>query len=185
MSDKLTDKQKRFAEEYVIDLNATQAAIRAGYARGSAEVTGFRLLRYDKIDSYLRKLMDKRSKRTEVTQDRVLLEYAKLAFLQPKKFYGEDGELLPIPELEDDVAAALTSFDVVQTVVDGKEVSQTKKIKFADKKGALDSCARHLGMFNDKLELSGEVKNMSDEELDRLLFEKLKNMPERVKEWDK
>lgn len=70
----LTDKQKRFAQEYIIDLNATQAAIRAGYADGkSAEVTGHRLLRINKIREEIRKQQAEAAERLHVTQDWVIL----------------------------------------------------------------------------------------------------------------
>lgn len=153
----LSRKQKEFCEQYLIDLNATQAAIRAGYSARSANVHATRMLAKASIQEYVAKLMNEREKRTEITQDMVLKEYAKLAFLDPQKFYDDYGNLLPVSKLDKDVAAALTGIDINESVVDGVVVSLTKKVKFADKKGALDSVARHLGMFNDKLQHSGNV----------------------------
>lgn len=153
----LTKKQKRFCEEYLIDLNATQAAIRAGYSDRTANEQAARLLANVSIQKYVSHLMFEREKRTEITQDRVLKEYAKIAFLDPRKFYDEDGNLKKVTELDEEVASALVGIDVVETKIDGEALTVVRKVKFSDKKGALDSIARHLGMFNDKLQHSGEL----------------------------
>ena len=76
----LTAKQQRFVEEYLIDLNATQAAIRAGYSEKTAYSIGEENLRKPEISFEIQKAMDRRSKRTEITADRVLQEYAKIGF---------------------------------------------------------------------------------------------------------
>lgn len=78
-STKLTEKQKRFCEEYLIDLNATQAAIRAGYKEKTAYAQGQRLLKKVEVQLYLKELMEQRSQRTEITADTVLKELAKIA----------------------------------------------------------------------------------------------------------
>jgi phage terminase small subunit len=153
---KLTAKQQKFVNEYLIDLNATQAAIRAGYSKRNADKIGHELLGKTRVSAYLSERMKARESRTEITQDRVLAEYAKLAFLDPRRFYDESGALIPVNELPADVAAALVGIDVVDSVdKDSNSVITTKKVKFVDKKGALDSVARHLGMFNDKIQHSG------------------------------
>lgn len=152
----LTAKQRQFVAEYLIDLNATQAAIRAGYSAKTAEKIGSENLRKPEIAVSLSEAMRARGARTEVTADRVLAEFAKLAFLDPRRFYDANGGLIPVPLLPADVAAALSSMEVTverSQGEDGPTYADVKKIKFADKKGALDSCARHLGMFNDKLAL--------------------------------
>jgi phage terminase small subunit len=152
----LTKKQKRFCSEYLIDLNATQAAIRAGYSKNSANEQAARMLAKASVQEYVSALMKKREIRTEITQDMVLKEYAKLAFLDPRKFYDDNGNLKNIVDLDADVAATLSGIDVVESKAEGLELQITKKIKFVDKKGALDSIARHLGMFNDKLQHTGQ-----------------------------
>ena len=160
----LTDKQRRFVDEYLIDLNATQAAIRAGYSAKTANVIGPENLVKPRIATEIQMRMKAREQRTEITQDMVLREYAKLAFLDPRRFYDTNGGLIPIHSLPADVAAALSSMELTVARsgndADGKpEYEDVKKIKFIDKKGALDSIARHLGMFVDKIEHSGEIKN--------------------------
>lgn len=153
----LSDKQKLFCDEYLIDLNATQAAIRAGYSKKTAYSSGQRLLKDVEVQKWVQFRMEERGKRTEITQDRVLEEYAKLAYFDPQKLYDENGNLLPVNKLDKDVAAALIGVDVTESIIDGNVVTLTKKVKYSDKKGALDSLARHLGMFNDKLHHSGNV----------------------------
>ena len=155
----LTPKQCRFVDEYLIDLNATKAAIRAGYSTNRANAMGHENLTKPDIAAAIEAAMKARSERTEITQDRVLAEYAKLAFLDPRRFYDEHGALKPVHLLDADVAAALVGVDVVDSFdKESQTTTTTKKIKFVDKKGALDSCARHLGMFTEKVEHSGEIK---------------------------
>ena len=161
----LTAKQAAFVAEYLVDLNATQAAIRAGYSAKTADRIGPDLLGKTCVAESIQKAMQKREARTEITQDRVLQEYAKLAFLDPRRFYDADGNLIDIPNLPADVAAAISGMDIAVEKAGSDEsgnpvFAQVRKIKLADKKGALDSVARHLGMFNDKISqtINAEVK---------------------------
>lgn len=147
----LNDRQIRFAEEYIIDLNATQAAIRAGYSEKTAYSMGQRLLKNVEVQKHIHSLKDKRSERTQITADRVLQEYAKIAFSDIRKLYNDNGTLKKITELDDDMAACVVGLDVQEGVLD------VKKYKLADKKGALDSIGKHLGMFTDKIQLGGGV----------------------------
>lgn len=149
----LTPKQQRFVEEYLVDLNATQAAIRAGYSARTAEWIGPQLLGKTHVAEAVRAGRESLSKRTEITQERVLQEYARLAFMDPRKLFDGTGAPRPIHELDDDTAAAIVGLDVVQVGNAEVGVGDVLKYKLADKKGALDSVARHLGMFNDKLDL--------------------------------
>ena len=103
---KLTPKQKAFVSEYLIDLNATQAAIRAGYSPKTANEQGARLLANVSIAQTIQKAMQDREQRTEITQDRVLQEYARLAFYDPRKLFQPDGTPKPIEALDDDAAHA-------------------------------------------------------------------------------
>ena len=154
---KITKKQQTFADEYLIDLNATAACIRAGYSHRSADKIGHQLLGKKGVATYIAERMHARVVRTEITQDRVLQEYAKLAFLDPRKFFDVNGDLLSVHDLDDDTAAALAGMDVLVSKGEDGDIEYTKKIKIADKKGALDSIARHLGMFVEKVEHTGTV----------------------------
>lgn len=148
----LTAKQERFVQEYLVDLNATQAAIRAGYSARTANEQGARLLANASIQNELQDAISKRMERTEITQDRVLQEYARLAFFDARKLFCADGRPKDITELDDDTAAALVGLDVQELYEgageDRKFVGYVKKYKLADKKGSLDSLGRHLGMFD-------------------------------------
>lgn len=151
---KLTPKQELFCQEYLVDLNAKQAAIRAGYSANSADVIGCENLVKPNVAARIQELQSVRANKLEISQERVLKEYARLAFVDTRNFFNEDGSLKPLSELDDDTAAALAGIDIhEERGQDGQSAGMTKKIKITDKKGALDSVARHLGMFNDSLEL--------------------------------
>ena len=161
----LTPKQQRFVAEYLIDLNATQAATRAGYSSKTANEQGARLLANVSVRSALAEAMKARENRTHITQDRVLQELARIAFFDLRKLYRDDGSLKAMHELDDDAAAVLAGVDVVETmktsIEDGEPRQQpeyTKKVKIPDKVGALGLAMRHLGMLKDKVEHSGEIK---------------------------
>ncbi len=174
----LTAKQQRFVDEYLIDLNATQAAIRAGYSPKTADQQASRLLTNVKVRQYLAQRQGERSERTAITQDMVLRELAKIGFSDIRKVvrWGEtmvrmvDAEeegvedmvpyhglaLIDSTEIDDDTAGAIA------------EVSQGKeglKVKLHDKKGALVDIGRHLGMFGHSgpSELDAELKRLEIE----------------------
>ena len=153
---KLSERQKLFAEELLVDENQTQAAIRAGYSVKAAKEMGYKLMTYPKVVAYVEKLRAKRAKRVGVTQYRVLEEMARIGFSDPRKLIGEDGKILNPKDWPDEAAAAVGSFDIT-TSKDGKvEVS---RIKLLDKRVTLDNLARHLGLYDkDKLHLEGNVE---------------------------
>lgn len=156
----LTDKQELFCEEYLKDLNATQAAIRAGYSVESARQIGSENLSKPDIQEYLKARRRELQEQLGIDQTRILKEYARLAFLDPRKFYTVDGALKPVKDLDEDEAAALAGMDVYEQRQDSDDENEqivtgaTKKIKTYDKVKALDSLARHLGMFTDKIDLT-------------------------------
>jgi phage terminase small subunit len=155
----LNPKQKRFCDEYLKDLNGTQAAIRAGYSKKTATEQSSRLLTNVKVQDFISSKMEKREKRTEITQDRVLQELARIAFFDIRNLIDEDGNPKPLDTLDDDTAAAIAGVDVYREKSkheDGSkvnEVAETVKYKIADKNGALTLAMRHLGMLNDSLKL--------------------------------
>ena len=160
MAAKLTPKQRRFVNEYLIDLNATQAAIRAGYSKKTAKDIGGENLSKPAIQAEIQKRQVKLQNTLEITQDRVLQEYARLAFYDPRKLFQPDGTPKPIEALDDDTAAALAVLEVREEFEGAGEnrafVGYTKKYKLANKLGALDSLAKHLGLFEPKEEDSEE-----------------------------
>jgi phage terminase small subunit len=149
----LTAKQRRFAMEYLVDLNATQAAIRAGYSPNGASVTGCRLLADPKIQAVVQKHNRKREERTEITADRVLKEMARLAFADIGQAFDENGGLLPIHKMPEDVRRAVASVETDE-LADGSGaeravVGQTRKVKTWDKPRVLEMLAKHLGLFEE------------------------------------
>lgn len=151
----LTAKQHRFVQEYLVDLNATQAAIRAGYSAKRADAIGYENLRKPEIAAAVAESMKAREARTHITQDRVLQELARIAFFDIRKLYREDGTLKTPTELDDDAAAVLAGIDVIEMASEeGAAPMATKKAKVFDKGTALTLAMRHLGMLNDKLGLS-------------------------------
>lgn len=149
----MTKKQKRFIEEYLIDLNATQAAIRAGYSPDTAKSIGSENLTKPDLQVRIAKAMAERSKRTGVNADRVVMELAKIAFVNAGDVIdAETATLKPDAAKED--TAAIQSVKVKTFGEDGLE----REIKMADKLKALELLGKHLGMFKDKVELSGTLE---------------------------
>ena len=146
----LTQKQKLFIDEYLIDLNATQAAIRAGYSPNNADKIGSELLGKTRVSDAIKTAMAERSKRTGVNADRVVQELAKIAFVNATEVIGPKTAMVREDALPEDTAAI--QFVKVKTFgEDGLE----REIKMADKLKALELLGRHLGIFKDKMELSG------------------------------
>lgn len=150
---KLTDKQARFVQEYLVDLNATQAAIRAGYCERAAYAMGAENLTKPVIAEAIAKKQEKLQKKTEITIERVLQEYARVALLDPTKIW-ENGRIKEIHEMDEDTRRAIAGIEVT-TGGNAKIPEILKKIKLWDKVKALDSLGKHLGMFVDRKELSG------------------------------
>ena len=163
LGEPLTAKQQRFVDEYLIDLNATQAAIRTGYAAGSADVTGARLLGNARIKAAIDAGRAKTAEKLQISRERVLSEYMKLAFCDPRKFFKDDGTVKHPTELDDETAAALSSFEVLEEFAgqgnNRFQIGDTKKVKWTDKKAALDSIARMMGFNQDKMVLEGNPDN--------------------------
>jgi phage terminase small subunit len=143
-------RQKRFVEEYLVDLNATQAAIRAGYSPKTAEAQCSRLLSHVKVQRAIEARMAERSKRTEVTADRVLLEIARLGFSDLRRLFDEDGRLKRPDEWDDDTAASIASIEIVSRSLGDGVVEYVRKIKLWDKGKALDQLRKHLGLYRDQ-----------------------------------
>lgn len=145
MAKELTPKQKMFCKEYLIDLNATRAAIRAGYSEKTARKIANENLTKPDIQEYIQAQMNKRAAKIEITADKVLQEIAKMAFANVQDLYDEHGILKPISELPRDVAAAVQSVKVNLT-----EACAVQEVKLWDKKGTLELLGKHLRLFDVK-----------------------------------
>lgn len=165
----MTKKQKRFIEEYLIDLNATQAAIRAGYSPDTAKAIGSENLTKPDIRTHIDRAMADRSKRTGVNADRVLQELAKIGFADVTDFVTIEGHSVKVKTTDQ------MPRDKLGAIAGIKEGANGIEIKLNDKEKALELIGRHLGMWNDKVELSGEVKTnnpyegLTTEELKKLI----------------
>ena len=152
---KLTAKQEMFVQEYLIDLNATQAAIRAGYSPHTAKDIGCENLSKPNIRACIDKALAERSRRTGINADRVLRELARIGFLKPTEAVNMK-EATVKDDISDDDAAAIASVRV-KTIptADGEGIE--REVKFADKIKALELLGKHLGMFTENINLTGDV----------------------------
>ena len=163
----VTEKQKIFADEYLIDLNATRA-YKVAYSRVKndevAAAAAARLLRNVKVAAYIAERMQERQKRTEVTQDRVIEELAAIAFAKATDFAQIVNGNVVLTDTAD-----LTESQI-RAIAGIKEGKFGIELKLNDKEKALELLGRHLGMFKDKLEVSGldEEKNKLDDILQQM-----------------
>jgi len=148
-STKLSQVQKRFVEEYIIDLNATRAAITAGYSKNTATMQASRLLTKANVNEAIRNKIKERSNRTEVTSDMVLKELALIAFFDPRNLFDDNGKLKRVSDLEPEIAKAIASIDAIKRK-DGEEWVDVDKVKVNDKIRSLELLGKHLGMFTDR-----------------------------------
>ena len=148
---KLTEKQRRFAAEYLIDLNGTQAAIRAGYSARTANEQASRMLANVSIQQAISEAMGERSKRTGVNQDRIVQELAKIAFLKITDVVDREGRIKENAS-EDDLAC-IESIKYKHS--DTETGSSTEReVKAASKLKAMELLGKHLGMWNDRLDVN-------------------------------
>lgn len=164
----MTEKQKVFADEYLVDLNATRAykvAYPAVKKEETAAAAAARLLRNVKVAEYISERMEKRQKRTEVTQDRVVQELAAIAFARATDYVtiqaNGPAAIVMVKSTED------LSEEQVRAIAGIKEGANGIEIKLNDKEKALELLGRHLGMWNDKLNLNvlaidDSIKEMED-----------------------
>ena len=185
---KLNERQERFCNEYLIDLNATQAAIRAGYKEKTAYSMGQRLLKNVEVQNYIQERKQDRVERTEITQDKVIRELALIAFSNAADYANvverqaildgvpledKDGNPVMYRTVEPVLTAELTedqkrALSVIKRGKDGFEVRPYDKVR------ALELLGKHLGLFEEKIAVKGEIKNdplagLTTEELKKLI----------------
>lgn len=148
---KLNARNVKFCQEYSVHGNGGKAAIAAGYAPDSARITASKLLTNANIKSYIKALQAENLKAAKITRDRIANEFAKIAFLNPKKAYDVNSKLKPIQEMDNDTAAAISGIDVEELWERGEEGMEqtgvTKKIKFVGKIQALENLAKMGGFY--------------------------------------
>ena len=164
---KLNAKQQRFVEEYLIDLNATQAAIRAGYKKSEyTDTNANKLLENTRIREAIEKAIAERSKRTGINQDRVIQELARIAFVNPKKLIDPEDASVRADATEDDLACIQSV--KVKTMSGEKGYSEEREIKLNDKMKALELLGRHLGMFQNNMNITVEKSEKLDDIMTQL-----------------
>jgi phage terminase small subunit len=168
----LTPRQSKFVDEYLIDLNASQAAIRAGYSRRGVNSVAAKLLANTSIAAEIARRQAARATRTGITAERVLEEVARLAFADPRRLYDAAGQPIPVHQLDADTAAAVASVD---TRV-GYRGDVSRKVRLWDKRAALELLGRHLGMWVDRPARSGSrppaansLEHLDDDKLRQII----------------
>ena len=164
---KLTIKQKKFADEYIISGNATESAIKAGYSDKTAYSSGQRLLKNVEVKEYIQKRQEEERKKHEIRKEDIISEFAAIGFNDITEFISIKGRRVIIKSTDD------------LTPQQRKAVSSIKKTKFGievtfyDKPKALDSLCRILGFNEDKLTIQGEINNplkgLTTEDLKKLI----------------
>lgn len=173
---KLTAKQEAFINEYLIDLNATQAAIRAGYSVNNADKIGSELLGKTRVSEAIAKAMAERSRRTGITADRVLTELAKLGFSNAADIINFDTAEINQSASDDDLAC-IQSVKVKSSYSDTGGMTE-REVRMYDKKAALELIGKHLGMFKEKIETT--IIETSQSELSELLEQRRKRVDNNV-----
>ena len=156
----LTPKQQRFVDEYLIDLNATQAAIRAGYSEDSAQQMGSENLSKPVIASAIAEAQAARAKRVQVDADEVLRELMRVGFSDAWNYVQDaDGRLALVESAPDDATRAVASVKHKTRTIPQKQgapvVEHTVEYRLWDKNTALANLGRHLGLFKDKVTVDG------------------------------
>jgi phage terminase small subunit len=162
----LPPRQQRFVDEYLVDLNGTQAAIRSGYSPNGAEVAGSRLLRNAKVAAALAAAQRERAERTTISQDHVLRALASIAFSDIRKLFDDEGNLLAPHEIPDDMIPALASLTIRVQREDGG--ASVVRIRMGNKIRALTLLGKHLGVFKEPKQTAPPLLNIDPSKLANL-----------------
>ncbi|HZW51164.1 MAG TPA: terminase small subunit [Rudaea sp.] len=154
----LSEKRARFVAEYLVDLNATQAAIRAGYSERTAYQQGSRLLSDVDIEAAIVAAQAERAERTQVTVDRVLLELARIGFSDISNYeVDDDGNVTLVEGADPQAMRAVSTLKRKTRIIPQKNgepiVEHDVEIKLWDKNTGLANCGKHLGMFAENVNL--------------------------------
>lgn len=148
----MNDRQKKFADEYLLCNSGTKAAIAAGYSAKTAKVKASQLLVDEEIEAYLIEKRSDVAKKHGVTLDRVILEYSKIAFFDIREAFDIDGGLIQVKQLDDNSAGAISSIKSSEEWGEDEEGNKVitgtlKEVKVFDKIRALQDLGKHLGLF--------------------------------------
>lgn len=191
---KINAMQEQFCQLYTKYWVAKRAAKEAGYSERSCETIGYALTQNPLVKARIKELTDHSMKEIGISRERVLSELSKIAFVDIGDAYGENGQILSMRDMPEDVRRAIGKVKVYEEFSgygeDRTLIGFTKEVEFSPKKAALDSIGKHLGLFPDRLEHSGrdgspiehaDVTNMTDEQKDariNALLKKRNSTPE-------
>lgn len=169
----LNAKQEAFVAEYLVDFNATQAAIRAGYSESTARQQGSRLLSHADVQEAVAERYKAHLSEVDLTAQDVLRELHRLATSDLRKIVDEHGNLLPLHDWPDEVAAAVAGVEVVTTYPNGKDEppEYIKKVRLWDKNTALTNLAKHFGLLKDLVEWTGKDGGPIITKIERVIVE--------------
>lgn len=143
----LTPKQERFCEEYVVDLNGTQAAIRAGYSEKTAQEQASQNLSKLIIQNRVSELKKEISDRNKITVDECVSILADLARFDLNKIYNDDGSIKPISEIPERERKAIEAFETDETKLDGMKIGDVRKLKMTSRRAAVIELMKYLGGY--------------------------------------
>jgi phage terminase small subunit len=179
MASKLTQKQKRFCDEYLIDLNATQAAIRADYSKKRASELGYQLLQKTPVQEYISNLVEKRSKITQIDAAYVLNRLVEIDQMDALDILNDDGSCKSIKDWPKIWRQFICGMDVSEIFIGSGEERELagilKKIKWPDKIKNLELIGKHVDVqaFKDKVEHTGKVEfNVVSDSLKEMIEDK-------------
>ncbi len=168
----LSAKQKKFCDEYLVDLNSTKAAERAGYSQKTAKEQASRLLTNVNVHSYLSSLKEKREKRTEISQDMIVNELAKVGFTNIQDYINGDLTIRDLAKIPANQAAAIKS---IKRTVTESDFGTKEVVEFVlhDKLKSLELLGRHVGIFEkdnqQKAPVAFDASKLSDEAIKSIL----------------
>jgi phage terminase small subunit len=167
----MTEKQKLFIKEYLIDFNGAQAAIRAGYSKDTARIIASELLTKLNIQDAVNKEIEKRNQRLEVKQDRVVHELAKIAFSSIDSYLDSEGNI-DLSQIDNINSSMVKEVKSHKKMICGGEndrdiLDESVSLKLHDKMKALELIGKHLGMYTDKVDLTKGFKFEFEDESDQ------------------
>jgi len=159
----MTEAQKRFCDEYILDFNATRA-YRAAYPKcktdEAASAAGCRMLGNVNVQRYIQEQKEEMKEKINVTKEQVINQIARIAFGDIRKLYNENGGLKNIQDLDDDAAAIVAGIETTEEFdgygEDREQIGYTKKVKIASKDKALDMLGKYFGIFKEKVEINSD-----------------------------
>lgn len=176
---KLNDKQRRFATEYLKDQNATQAALRAGYAKASAHSQAHDLLKKPEIRAFLDEKLAKIEEKAAFGVEQTIRQLERMVMFDVRRLFHPNGSPKEITELDDETAAVVAGLEVVEQFEgSGKDrvfTGYLKKYKLSDRLGAVNTALKMFGKLSDRLEHTGkdggpiETKDVTPTELARAI----------------